>query len=271
MGRNNEISILAILITVKYEIINFKFPLSVAHSYQKFDCDKSSDGGTLFVMKHIKDLTGLEFGYLKVLSLYGRQKSGTRWNCLCKCGNTKIINKYALLGGTTLSCGCYHKEKTSQAKLKHGRRHTTEYNSWSGMKDRCYNKNSHKYYAYGARGITVCDRWLNSFENFFEDMGEKPSPKHTLDRIEVNGNYEDKNCRWALPTTQARNKQENHLILFEGKNLTMAEWSEITGIAFDTILARINYYGWSIKDALTIKDGRKTKRVPLVCRQTLKA
>lgn len=144
--------------------------------------------------------------------------------------------------------------------MKHGKRHTTEYNSWCGMRYRCYNKNNPKYKLYGERGISVCDRWVNSFLNFYEDMGDKPSKIHSLDRINVNGNYEPSNCRWALPKVQSRNKQENHLLFYNGINLTISEWGEIMGIKFDTIHARINYYGWSIEEALTIKDGRKIKR-----------
>jgi len=212
-------------------------------------------------MKRTQDLTGLQFGYLTVIEYHSKNNhSGKIWKCLCKCGNVKNISCYALLSGNTQSCGCYQKEQASKAGEKHGKRHTSEYNSWSGMKCRCYNEKNPKYRVYGQRGVIVCDRWLNSFGNFYDDMGAKPSRKHSIDRINVNGNYEPSNCRWALPITQSRNKTYNHMIEYNGKNLTMSEWSEITGIDFDTILARINYYGWSIEDALTIKDGRKTKR-----------
>ncbi len=146
--------------------------------------------------------------------------------------------------------------------MKHGKRFTSEYNSWCGMRYRCYNFNNPKYPIYGGRGILVCKRWLGSdgFINFYEDMGKKPSSVHSLDRIDVNGNYEPINCRWALPKVQSRNKTDNHRLLHDGKNLSISEWSEITGIEQDTINARVSYYGWSIEEALTIKDGRKTKR-----------
>lgn len=232
-------------------------------SHHKVKIDKPLVCGLLFIMnkKSFIDLCGKQFGYLIIVSLFeGNCNSNYIWECKCKCGRHKKVRGADLQRGATKSCGCLQKERASQAIKTHGKRHTTEYNSWAGMKERCYNKNSHKYHVYGGRGIFVCDRWLNSFEMFYEDMGLKPSPRHSLDRVNVNGNYEPKNCRWALPKVQSRNKTDNHFIEYDGKNLTMAEWSDVTGISQDAIGARLNYYGWSIKDALTIKDGRKNKR-----------
>lgn len=213
-------------------------------------------------MKYPKNLSGLEYGYLKVVSIYETGKNGTIWACLCKCGNTKNIERDALVSGRTKSCGCYHKEQTSKSRLKHGKRHSPEYNSWVGMRDRCYNIKNPKYPRYGERGIGVCSRWLGDmgFVNFYSDMGERPSKNHSLDRIDVNGNYEPTNCRWALPIVQSRNRTDNHVLFYNGEKLSISEWSEITGIKQDTINARVSYYGWSVEEALTIKDGRKLKR-----------
>lgn len=130
---------------------------------------------------------------------------------MCDCGNKTIVSTGNLKNGTTKSCGCYQREY--QAKrgrknfYKHGLSNHPLYPTWSTMKSRCYNKNNISYKNYGARGIKVCDRWLNSFENFLKDMGEKPSDKHSLDRIDINGDYEPSNCRWATPEEQAINKR----------------------------------------------------------------
>ena len=117
------------------------------------------------------------------------------------------------------------------------------------MIDRCRNDRSGNY---GKRGIKVCDKWLQSFENFYKDMGEPPTNKHSIDRINVNGNYEPSNCRWATRTVQARNTRANTLLDYDGKRKTIAEWAEITGIKPATICNRLYKARWSIDDTLTL-------------------
>ncbi|HDX9500141.1 TPA: AP2 domain-containing protein, partial [Bacillus thuringiensis] len=126
------------------------------------------------------------------------KKNKTMWNCLCDCGNERVVDGYSLSKGSSKSCGCNN--------IKHGMKHTPEYNIWGLMKSRCSNLNDSGWENYGARGITVCERWLD-FSNFIEDMGERPSPEHSLDRIDVNGNYCKANCRWATHLEQAHNKR----------------------------------------------------------------
>lgn len=120
------------------------------------------------------------------------------------------------------------------------------------MKERCNNKNNIGYELYKCRGIKVCSRWQNSFENFLKDMGERPE-NTSLDRIDNNEDYSPENCRWATKEQQARNKRSNRLITAFGKTQTLVEWSYETGIKADTIASRIDYYGWNIEKAISTK------------------
>lgn len=160
------------------------------------------------------DLTNQIFGKLKVTSkadpitMSGRKRY--RYNCKCECGNTLIARKDDLISSNTKSCGCYHKEQTSKSNTKHGYcknyQRTDEYQIWRGIIKRCTCKTEKAYQKYGAVGISICDRWLNSYENFYEDMGPRPTKAHSIDRINNNGNYEPSNCRWATPTVQNINQ-----------------------------------------------------------------
>jgi hypothetical protein len=195
-------------------------------------------------------LTPLQYSHSKL-----NRPSDQFWLFQCDCGNTKISRFYDVKSGKISSCGCIFKKQLSdrnKANSKHGYFGTPTYNSWSGIIDRCCNINSNNYSIYGAKGIAVCERWRSSFENFLEDMGERP-PATSIDRIDVLGNYEPGNCRWANAKTQARNRTNNTRYEHDGKNLTLAEWSEITGIKADTINRRIKKLGWPIKEALTRK------------------
>lgn len=142
-----------------------------------------------------------------------RTKNGSKkYKCLCECGNYTIVSTANLKNKTTKSCGCYNRELKAERGRKQlykdGLSNHPLYPTWSSMKARCYNKNNNRYKHYGGRGIKVCDRWKNSFKNFLEDMGEKPSKNHSLDRINVNGNYEPENCKWATGSEQAINKRQ---------------------------------------------------------------
>lgn len=159
-------------------------------------------------MSATKDMIGKRFGRLKVvgqaLSLGGR----AAWNCICVCGVEKVIRGKDLRLGDSQSCGCVN----SVAVLKHGharrRAVTSEYRSWRRMRVRCLNPHDKRYTDYGGRGIRVCERWV-SFEVFLADMGPKPSPKHSIDRINVDGDYEPRNCRWATAIEQRRNRRDS--------------------------------------------------------------
>jgi hypothetical protein len=136
-------------------------------------------------------------------------------------------------------------------KRKHGEaRKTPEYWAWIQMKQRCYNKNRPKYKHYGAIGITVCKRWLNSYENFLLDVGRKPSSKHSLERKNGKRGYSPSNCEWATPKIQNNNRSNNIVLKHDGKKMNITQWSLTQGIKRSTIISRLRY-GWDVARALT--------------------
>jgi hypothetical protein len=209
-------------------------------------------------MKKSHDITGQRFGRLVALS---QVTSGSRakWRCICDCGATKDIVKPNLKNGTTKSCGCLNRELAKIRNSTHG--HTRGYVStkiymiWSNMKRRCLDPSNNRYDRYGGRGIKVCERWLHSFENFLEDMGE-PLPGHSLDRTDNDGDYSPENCRWVCRSDQMKNRRNAVLITHNGKTQNLVDWAKETGLKEDTISARIYRHGWSVEDALTVLPHR---------------
>lgn len=196
--------------------------------------------------KRLIDLTGERFGMLTVIKRVDNDKNGqARWLCKCDCGNEKVI-----LGGSltrknraTTHCGCIPKN------YKHGMRNTRLYRIFSGMKSRCYNINEPHYDDYGGRGIKVCDEWLDDFMNFYNwAMDHGYSDDLTIDRIDVNGNYEPSNCRWVTMREQQSNKRNIHLISYNCEEHTLIEWCQILNLPFSTINKRIKA-NWNIKEA----------------------
>lgn len=127
---------------------------------------------------------------------------------------------------------------------------TPEYTAWSGMKDRCYRPGNKRYVLYGGRGIRVCERWLHSFAAFIEDMGPRPGPGYSIDRINGNGDYEPGNCRWATPKMQGNNTSRNHVLEARGERHTISEWSDMSGVPASHIWARVATLGWDPERAI---------------------
>lgn len=209
-----------------------------------------SCGCQLQESRHLK-LEGKVFGELTVLYKSGLdRKQRTLWLCKCSCGNTKEIVGTYLVIGDTKSCGCIGADAIKKSVTTHGRTHTTEYNTWRAIKDRCYNTNHSSYKNYGGRGIKMSKRWFNSFELFLKDMGEKPTIKHSIERKRVNGNYTKSNCVWLEKSKQAKNTRKSRWIEHDGRKMILEDWASELGVKSWLISNRLKR-GWSIRMALS--------------------
>jgi hypothetical protein len=210
------------------------------------------------------NLTGQRFTRLLVLgSANEKTPWGHRlWNCVCDCGKEVKVTTGSLQSGNNKSCGCYNSDVTAERNRQnatHGLSKTSLYQTWNAMLQRCNNPNSNNWQDYGGRGIKVCQRW-QTFENFYADMGQIPSPEHTLDRINNNGNYEPSNCRWATMIEQQNNRRSNKIIVYKGVSYTVAELARTHGINIATFEYRLNR-GWTIEQAVEIKVDRRNTHV----------
>lgn len=192
-----------------------------------------------------KNLAGQTFGMLRVIGIGSKSSDKAKyvkWFCRCDCGTHKLVATHSLLSGNAKTCGCVPPRKT------HGQTGTAEHRVWKAMLSRCGNPGQRSYPQYGGRGISVCDRW-RSFENFLADMGPRPTSEHQIDRIDNDGNYDPANCRWVTRQENCRNRRSNRLIECGGMSLTIAEWSDRTGLPQYAIGQRLRR-GWPVEEAL---------------------
>jgi hypothetical protein len=207
-------------------------------------------------MSHFVDLAGRRFGLWVVGVRASNTKQGSaRWYCQCDCGANGIVTAGNLHNGGSTGCGCTKPAKVIAGNTTHG--HTSggaqssEYGTWCSMIQRCINPKVQYFAHYGGRGITVCNRWCKSFEDFIADMGPRPSPQHSLDRFPDNdGNYEPGNCRWATQSEQARNRRNNVIVDFNGELRPIVEWAERFNLDSGVLRYRL-HRGWPIEKALT--------------------
>ena len=198
--------------------------------------------------KNIIDLTGKKYGHLTVVGISSASKPKyLKWECLCDCGSSTAHKGYYLKNGLSKTCGysCKYRGNVTHHKSK-----TPEYRSYVSMLYRCNNPNARGYFNYGGRGIKVCDKWDKSFTNFLEDMGEKPTKKHQIERIDTNKDYTPENCKWATVKEQCNNKRNNTLLTHKGETKTLSEWAASTGIKYTTLSERIRR-NWTLERALS--------------------
>jgi hypothetical protein len=182
------------------------------------------------VMAHeVKDMTGLVIGRLTVLHRAENMGAHAAWMCLCECGTRRAVRGRNLRSGHARSCGCRTR------KGKHLASFTPEYRVWGSMKQRCHDSRSPGYRLYGARGIHVCERWRNSFPNFIADMGLRPSPDHSIDRIDNSKGYEPENCRWATRQEQAHNRRTTRYVTVDGVTLNLTDMAKRLGVSVQAV------------------------------------
>ena len=209
-------------------------------------------------MAKFMDLTDQRFSKLIVISRAVNNTRNTRWNCKCDCGRKCVVTACNLRNGHTKSCGCVRALTMGNTFRTHGRTESQSYRTWCGIKARCYKPSASNYYLYGARGVTVCDRWLQSFENFYADMGDPPTKKHSIDRKDNSLGYSPDNCKWSTQIEQANNKGTNVIVTFNGKTQTLAEWARELNLTRSALAYRLKT--WPSTERIFLTPLRRSSR-----------
>ena len=205
------------------------------------------------------DLTGKTFGRLTVLRDSGETRGGdTMWDCVCRCGIKKAYRGYLLRKGITKSCGCLLKDWVKTQFTTHGLSETPEFHTWTDMHSRCYNPKATGYPRYGALGIKISKEW-HSFENFFADMGQKPTAGHSIDRTDNSKGYCKSNCRWATNLEQGRNTSRVIRFSIGSVEHCLTEWAELAGVPASRIRGRL-LLGWGYERAVYAPKNSKYRR-----------
>lgn len=210
-------------------------------------------------MPSLNKVVGGQYGEWKVIAPALSRGKNKYCLCRCSCGKEKSVARGSLTSGRSTNCGCLRNLAAGSASRTHGEssRRTPEYRAYAAMIQRCTNVRNPAYKDYGGRGISVCSRWLNSYEAFLEDMGRKPNQEYSLDRIDNARGYSPENCRWATRKEQNRNTRQNTCVAFNGETLPLSAWAERMGIPYGSLRSRLRY-GWPIDKALT-QPVNKTK------------
>jgi hypothetical protein len=197
------------------------------------------------------DLVGQRFTRLTVIRQATNRGRYVFWECVCDCGKTVDVDGSPLRRRQTLSCGCLRQQRMTTHGQSTKEKRRLGYGIWSSMKDRCSNSATPEYERYGGRGITVCDRWKDSFENFITDMGPRPSRSHSIERSDNDGNYEPANCHWATRDEQGQNRSNNVRVIYRGQEMPIRKAVEIAGSVVLLVTARwrVNH-GWSVERAV---------------------
>lgn len=224
-------------------------------------------------MKKPLDITGQRFGRLVAIELAFIKKHAY-WLCRCDCGKATTVSIGKLRSGSTRSCFCLHRDTARALMFRHGQTGSREWRSWIHARERCFNQNTRNYSDYGGRGITVCDRWNNSFSEFFSDVGKCP-PKMQLDRINNNGHYScgkcpqcitnqwPMNCRWATRRIQNNNQRTTILLTINKTTLPLREWARKTGLTPICLWARVRVLKWPPDKWLIPSKPPQRKRRPV--------
>jgi hypothetical protein len=200
-----------------------------------------------------KDITGLRVGYLTAIRYQGSDGKKSIWEVACDCGKVILMEPSQLKKhakrGVRCSCGCMRKATQSEKRTTHGMSKHPAFAVWRSMIDRCKLPTHQAYKNYGGRGITVCERWQQLFENFWEDMGEKYKPGLTLERLDNSLGYSKENCDWRTRKHQANNTRRNHWLETPHGRMTLMEASEFYGVGYTTLMYRLDHE-WPIEQAL---------------------
>ena len=207
-------------------------------------------------MTKLVNVIGQKFGKYVVIARSDKRTKAQKQIVLCKCdcGNEKEVIVNNLRSGLTVSCGCWKDANTSKRLKTHGLSKTSMYLRYRSMIKRCYDPLNEEYHNYGGRGIKVCDRWLESIDNYIEDMGKPIFSMASIDRIDNNQGYSKENCHWATKKEQSVNRRTTKFIEFNGETLCMADWSRKLGCEKKVISQRLKA-GWTIEQALTMPKG----------------
>ncbi len=186
------------------------------------------------------DITGQRFENLIAVKKVGKKKNGNSvWLFVCDCGGSVETESYSVKTGKVRSCKTCGAIRSRTASITHGMTNSSEYRIWTGMKTRCFNQNSRAFKDYGGRGVTMCESWACSFDAFLADMGPRPSDMHSIDRVDVNGNYDPSNCRWATKEDQANNKRTNRIVESSAGKKTVAEAAREAGLTYGCLHHRL--------------------------------